>query len=688
MKITELSTLNSSHLHAERYRFVLWIPVLLGIGIGVYFCLATEPPLYQPMRLLAGLLTLLLFTRRRYLLRLMCMALILVNIGFLVAYGRTHSIHSPVLSEDTGMRSVKGIIDDIKLKEKGEKLILRDIYIESMLPEQTPQRVSISLRMLYPELKVGNVVAMPAMLFPPPGPAMPGAYDFARAFYFERIGAVGFSPSEPQIVSRGEISGFDSWLNMLRLSLSQRIMASMDKENGPVATAMMVGEQSAVSDEVEEALRSAGLYHVLSISGLHLSIAAGLLYFSVRFLLALRPSLAMRLPAKKIAAFIGLLGSFAYLMLAGYPVPAIRSFVMVACVMGAVLFDRRGISLYSLAWAATIILLWQPESLMGASFELSFAATIAILAFFERYGYVLLDSTAGIVRKISLYFLGLMLTSLVATLATTPLVIYHFNRFTLWGIVANMLMIPLASFWIMPMAVLAFLMMPFGLEYGPLVALDYGIGLMVSGSKWIASFPFAAVSLPSPTFAGILLCVAGGLWLCIWQQRWRLLGVIFLLAGLMTTLFHRPYDLLISGDGKRVALRLDSGEFVFLRGKTDSFDGQVWLRSHGQERGLAIKDVQGRKDAPICDKEKCLAEKNGYRIAIATHKNKNDSLCETEYDIVISQDLLENSACSNIPFIIDRKFLSANGAVAIRFSEKVEIDLAQELRGNRPWTPR
>lgn len=687
MKDSVLSTLYST-LQQERPRFVLWVPVLLGVGIGVYFSLPQEPSLDRPMRLLALLMAMLLFTRRRYAARIACIACIIANLGFFGAYMRTHAINNPVYSGEPVMRSVRGTIDDIQIRETGQKLILRAPMIEGLLPDETPQRISISLRKEYPHLQVGNEVEALAMLFPPPGPAMPGAYDFARAFYFDRIGAVGFAPSEPRVTDKGEISDFASWLTGVRLSLAQRIMRQMDEDSGPVAAAMMVGEQTAVSEEVGDALRDAGLYHVLSISGLHLSIAAGLLYFTTRFLLALRPSLAMRLPAKKIAAGIGLAGSFAYLMLAGYPVPAIRSFVMVACVMLAVLVDRRGISLYSLGWAAVIILLWQPEALMGASFQLSFAATIAILAFYERFGHVVVDSTAGPLRKTGLYFLGLMLTSLVATLATTPLVIYHFNRFTLWGIAANMLMMPLASFWIMPLAVLSFIAMPLRLEHAPLVALDWGIGLMIAGSRWIAGFPLAALALPSPAATGIVLCVVGGLWLCLWQARWRLLGIPLIIGGMATMALHKPYDLLASGDGKRVAVRLQTGELLFLRGRVDSFDAEVWLRAQGQEQGLVPKDMQGRADAPQCDQHTCRATLHGYRVAVSRMKKAAVDLCDKDVDIVIAQEQLGGQACASVPLVIDGTFLRANGAVALRLAGDIQIDLAQELRGRRPWTPR
>ncbi|NBX04496.1 MAG: ComEC family competence protein, partial [Alphaproteobacteria bacterium] len=360
-----------------------------------------------------------------------------------------------------------------------------EVTIEELPTAETPQKISVSLRKPMEELQIGDEIRFKAMLFAPPTPVMPGAYDFARQFYFDRIGAVGFAPKPPEIIVHTPPSHFSAWLNGLRKSINDRIVTPMSPEAGPVAAAMMVGEMTAVPKQVGDDMRDAGIYHVLSISGLHMSIAVALVYISMRFLLALYPPLSMRLPAKKISAFVGLLSAVAYLLLAGYPVPAIRSFVMVACVMVAVMLDRRGVSLYSLAWSAVLILIFQPEAMLGASFQLSYAATIGIVAFYERFSHMLYANDGSFIRRIRVHFWGLILTSLVAALATTPLVIYHFNRFTLWGIAANMLMMPLASFWIMPAAVLAFLAMPFGLEHWPLIWLNEGIEWMLAGARYV-----------------------------------------------------------------------------------------------------------------------------------------------------------------------------------------------------------
>lgn len=666
----------------ERERLPLWIPVMLGAGMALYFSLPAEPPLWLAASLLVGCLLAGWRLRGHLSARALCIALALVAGGFVLAQLRTMQASTPVLYGELFYKTVEARIDDIHLREKARRLILTDATIEGLPPERTPQRISISLKKDAPEARIGDRVRLKAMLFAPPSPALPGGYDYTRALYFQGIGAVGFSPSVIEIIEKGAPRKFEEALNTLRLVLAERISAPLSKENAPVATSIMVGEQSAVSEEVAEAMRDAGIYHVLSISGLHMTLAAGILYFTMRLLLSLYPPLALRLPVKKIAASIGLAGAFAYLLLAGYPVPAVRSFIMVACVMLAIMLDRRGISLYSLAWAATLILIWQPEAIVSASFQLSFAATLGIVALYERFSHSFGALGEGFVRRVWLYFVAAMMTSLVATLMTAPLVIHHFNRFTALGIIANMLLMPLVSFFIMPAAVLAFLAMPFGLETLPLQLLGFGLSLMIDGARWFAGFPASNILLPSLAPWGILLCVIGGLWLCLWQTKLRLAGLPLIMAGFFSIAQHQPYDLLISDDGSKAALRQEDGRWLFLRGTPESFDGAQWLRAH------AVADAQLAKESPqaSCDRIRCIISAHGKKIVIGKSKKRREGLCDGSADILISDAYLSREKCRHIEHVFDRRALSQTGAVGIRFYEgKMQVLTATEMRGDRPW---
>jgi competence protein ComEC len=674
-------------LAAERNRLVLWTPVFLALGIGFYFSLEAEPPVWLGPSAFAisGMAWWLL--RGRAFLRLAAMGLLLACAGFSLIGLRTAWQQAPAIYSTLYFRTIQGVVEDIEQREKGEKLLLSHVSIERISPHTTPPRIGVTLKNKTTGIHIGDKVELQAMLFPPPSPTMPGAYDFSRQYYYDQVGAVGFSPKPPVVLEHAAQLDMIQWLTDLRLSINARILETMSPQNGPVAAALMVGEQSAITDEVREAMRDSGLYHVLSISGLHMSLAAGLLYLSLRVLLTLYPPLALRWPTKKIAASIGLLGAFIYLLLAGYPVPAVRSFVMVACVMLAILCDRRGISLYSLSWAATLILLVQPEALIGVSFQLSFAATLAIIAFYERYAYLLKTEGRGLFYKLRLYFFGLMATSLMATLATTPLVIYHFNRFTLLGLAANMLMMPLASFMIMPAAVLSFLAMPFGLEAWPLSWLDIGIGWMIDCARWFTSMPEGAFAVPPLGLGGMLLTVFGGLWLCLMAGRWRFYGVIPMLAGMCSIALHQPYDLLIGNDGKKVALRMENGEFVLLKGRSSSYDAESWLRYHGKETAAKLSDLSPASGRH-CEGKWCSLTAYGKTIAISTGKDAYKAVCSVKADIIISDNYIKQQDCVGSAQVIDRKFLYQNGAIAFRFKEGrlPMLYTAEAERRYRPWS--
>jgi len=697
------------HLMAERDRLVLWIPVFMGLGSGVYFSLPAEPPLPLVAAVFGLSILLAALCLQKPLPRLGSLAFMLSALGFLVGSIHTYYAKAPALTWPVFYKSVEGRIEDIQDKEKGtQRLLLNSLVIEDIPPERTPDKILLSFREATKTLRVGDRIRVRAMLFSPPEPSMPGAHDFARSYYYNRIGATGYTTYKPQLIEHTGAGDFVEWLTRLRLTINERITAPMQKDTGPVAAAMMVGVTAGVSEAVATVMRNAGIFHVISISGLHMSIAVAVVYMTLRFLLSLVPAVSLRLPVKKIAAGLSLLGAFCYLLLAGYPVPAIRSFIMVGCVLVAILCHRRGISLYSLAWSAIIILLWQPDAILGASFQLSYAATAFMLAFYERWGYKLQNSQATILRKIYLYFAGLMLTSLMASLATTPLVIYHFNRFTLWSILANMLLMPLTSFWIMPTAVLSFLAMPVGLESWPLELLDHGLKLMLLGAAYFADLPFASVSMPSPTFGGLLLCIFGGLWLCLWQKRWRWLGVPLIAAGLSTTAYHRPYEILINDEGTLVAWRLTDDRMIFVLGNHDSYEGQQWLRSNGGLEGGTFKKpyVRDPKKPPTktkkkvkptdptqalpisCNYYRCVFATAGLRVAVARRDKDTKGICTKDVDVVISQgSLAQVPECKQVHWLIDKTFLRRSGATGIRLHEgKPQLITTQQVRGKRPWT--
>lgn len=675
-------------LHEERARWVLWLPVLIGAGVGAYFFLPQEPDYRAGATMLLSALVLWRLQRRLRLMLWFCPLLIAFSLGFAAAQFRTQQVAAPVLPYDMKYRAVSGSVVQMVDKEKGTRLILENPVIEGLEAERTPLRISVSARKIPENLAVGDGISLKAGLFPPPRPVLPGTYDFARNYYFERIGAVGFSLSEPQITGKAAEKAFNSGLENMRYRLSQQLQTLIPGAAGAVAAALVMGDQKAIPQETVQAMRDSGLAHVLSISGLHLSLAAGIVFLLARYAIIMAlPRFTLRRNIKKIAAVFALLGAFGYLLLAGNPVPAQRSFVMVAFVLIAVMLDRRGISLYSLAWAAVIILLFEPESMLGASFQMSFAATAAMLAFYERYGHLLADMQAGWVRKIWLYGFGIAVTSLVATLATLPFGLMHFNRVSVWGIVANVGMLPLASFVIMPGVVLYFLLLPFGGEALAVAIMAFGIEAMLSLAQWAAQLPLAVVALPSMTMWGFLLCVGGGLWLCLWSQRWRLLGIAPLLLGLGTVVLYQPPDVMLSDDAKQVAVRLPSGELTFLRGTGESFDAEIFLRSDGRNLAIPLKEAALAYPEIIqCEKLFCRYHKNGHSFLSVKKREALAEACAQPADIVTADFYIEQADCPSAVSIIDRRALYDKGAHVFYFSpHAIHFRTANELRGQRPW---
>lgn len=668
-------------IHNESSRLPLWLPVLLGCGIALYFA-ADAPTPFWPYGLGVLVMGGCIMVCRKAAYKLVALMMAVLLLGAAASAVRLSIVEAPVLREPVFFKMVEGTVEDIQHKEKKTKLILGDATVETLAARDTPKWLSVSMRKKENDtiIHIGDHIRVPAMLFPPPSPVMPGAYDFARMFYFEQLGAVGFSPREPLVTAPP--SGNHQPITALRLAISDHLVTVMGNDMGAVASALMVGEQSRVPEDISDSMRASGIYHILSISGLHMSLATGLIFFVIRLLLAMIPHAALHWPNKKIAAICGLLGGFAYLLLAGAPVPAVRSYIMVACVLGAILMDRKGISMFSLAWAATLILLLMPESLFTASFQLTFAATLSIVALYERFGHVFFHAHASVIQKIFLYFLGLMITSLAVTFYTAPLAIIHFNRMAIFGIVANMLIVPLSSFWIMPMAMLSFIAMPLGWDALPLAGLKLGLEWMMRGSYFFSSLPYANITLPAPSAAGVACIVVGGLWLALWVSRIRWLGIVMMLAGLFTIALFTPYDLIISDDAKRVAYRSESGEWVMIRGDVDSFEAEIWLRMQGAEAMLSRKEAVARVKELRCDKTSCMIERTGKTIVISLRKSE-DNFCESGADVVIIDRYF---SCDNIPYRIDRAFVEQHGASALRFTDGViELTTTQKTRGHWPW---
>ncbi|MEZ5931670.1 MAG: ComEC/Rec2 family competence protein [Alphaproteobacteria bacterium] len=682
-------------LFEERERWVLWLPVAFGLGVALYFALPSEPsPWTVPLLLLPYLLAAMLILRqapdhqqRRGPFFMMGL-LLLPLLGLGSAQWRTYQVDAPVI-ERRGAYQIEGEVLLVEARVKGDRLVLGDLMIEGLEDEATPATIRFSRRQAEPPLKPGDRIRLRVMLMPPSPPSEPDGFDFARQAFFQRIGAVGYSLGPSVILERDKAWTLGKILATLRQRLAERIAAAIPGEAGAVATALLTGLRGAIPGHVWEDMQAAGMAHLLAISGLHLGLVAGAVFFTARILMALIPPLALRWPTKKVAAALALVIAFVYLLLTGATVPTQRAFIMTSLMLFAIMVDRNPFSMRLVAFAAFAVLLTQPESLIGPSFQMSFAAVIALIAVYETGIGRPPAGAAGLDWRVMMYVAGVVLTTIIASAATAPLAIYHFGRLPTFSILANVVAVPLTAFWIMPSGLLGMLLLPLDLAGSGLAGwcfalMGVGIELMLAVAAWTADLPGAVVPVARPPLATLMLVLLGGLWLALWKTRWRRLGVFPILLGLLLAAIHRQPDMLVDARGMLIAVRLDDAGLALSPWKKDSWVTDGWLRGAGQaDPAPWPRPFEEGTDTLRCDDLGCIYRRNGVQVALARRANALPEDCARS-QLVISYPRIE--ACANGTPLIGPNALRTSGGLALWLrGGHLREKTVRAVRGKRPW---
>jgi competence protein ComEC len=683
-------------LDAERSRWMLWLPVAMGLGIAVYFELPSEPALWLGPVLAAGALVLVFLARSGSLARALALGVVAAAFGLGLVAWRTASLAAPTLSRPLFSINVEGRIADIQRLPESVRVVLEAVRLKgNNVPpvEMMPARVRISLSKGAPPIHVGDRLLVLANISPPAGPAAPGAFDFQRVAWYQQLGAVGYALAPATVIEHGRPDGIVRTIDALRADITARILAALPGPEGGVAAALLTGEQTAVDKDITQAMRDSGLAHILSISGLHIVFVVALVMGVLRYAIALVPPLALRIDAKKVAAVIALLAALFYTALAGAPVPAQRSCAMAGFALIAMLLDRTALSLRLVAWSAVIVLLAAPESLTGASFQMSFAAVVALIAVWEMAApwRRRLHERAELLEHRWLWRLGAgfaasLATTLIASVATGAFAAYHFNRLSLLGVVANLLGVPLTGFWIMPWGLLAMLLMPLGLERFALVPMGWGVEGLNAIARHVADWPQAAMLVPSLPGASLWLLTVGGLWLCLWRRRWRFAGLPVAISGLLLAPPPAP-DLLMSEDGRVLGLRDERGMVHIASARTDRFISDAWARRSGQEGAKRWTVSADQQAAGLgCNTGLCRWRKGPWRIALVSDDRRLAEACGNA-DIVLST-VDAQGRCRGPRLVIDRRDAWREGAQALWLDEAgVRRETANARRGDRPWVP-
>jgi len=674
---------------AEGERRLLWLPAFFGAGIGVYFSLTFEPPLWLGIgaAIICGAAA---FALHRH--PVPCeaaLALTLFCAGFALIGETTWERQAPMLQRRLGPVMVTGRVVDIDSLDRGWRVIVAPDPLPGLDPGEQPQRLRVHIAATSDLLAPGDRVSMRAVLYPVPGQVLPGGHDMQREAYFAGIGGVGYTYGAAHRIAAADDAPGGGWreaLRDLRTEMSRRIIAVLPGSTGGVASALITGKRGAISEEVKQSFRQSGLQHLLAIAGLHLGLVGGFVFFAVRGGLALIPWVALRYPIKKIAAGVTLLVLTCYLLLSGAAIPTERAFVMNGLVFAAILIDRLRISMRICALAAAFVLAIEPESLVGVSFQMSFGAVVALIAVYETYGQRLghLLHRPSLAGRVLGYAGAVVVTTVVVTIGTDPFSIYHFHHIALYSPLANVVAVPLSAMWTLPWGVVTSLLMPFGLERFALVPMGWGIDATIAVARLVSALPGNVWPMPRLPLAGLVLVSLGGLWLCLWRGPWRRWGLVAIAAGLAGMALTHPPDIVIADIGRFLAVRAPDGHYFASAGTGERIEASFLA----EETGLTLTawPQSGSEGALGCTGERCRYTARGRKVEIVTGAAGLPVDC-SGVDAIIAQ-VPAGFRCRSLVPVVDRIDSWRLGAVALWLDPGgVAIESANGSRGERPWVP-
>ena len=693
-----------------RRPFLFLAPAAMA-GVLLYFMADEEPSLYAPLAALIPVALLMLYGLRRPTRELLYFGFILAAlfIGFAVATWRTLRVDAPIIN-DISIAPLIGIVQTIDIRPDGARLVVRPIEIAGQR-DSLPETIRMTMASL-PLFEAGAKIRATARLLPPPGTVRPGGYDFARDAYFNRVGGVGTLLGRVSILTaRDSVSSrfdFVAMIDRFRNHLATRIANAIGGQAGAVSAALITGKRGAISEETNEDLRAAGIYHVVSISGLHMVLVAGMIFFLVRFCLVLIPGLALRYKVKSWAAAAAMIGAIAYDIFAGSEVATERSLFMTLALFGAILVGRPALSMRNLVFAALIIIAMEPESILGPSFQMSFAAVAALIAAFEKIpsastqraqktqqenerktaiNRTIIDRAGlGLFRHLK----AIILTTCFAEIATAPFALYHFQRFQPLGLIGNMFTIPLVEMVAMPAGFIGLLALPFGLDAPVWQFMGYGVGAMLALSRYVSDLPYASIVVSAISPSSLLFVSAGMIWIYLWSTTLRWFGLLPVIIGCLLATGTAHPDFYIARDGASLAARGSNGRLhVMGRGLTD-FTVAQWLSADGDPRK---SDDPSLKQGAFCTSSGCVVTNTKHeKIVLGLARDDLDEDCKIASILITPYDAPQ--ACSKA-LVIDRDVVDRYGAVALYRDESTKggkpnattyrIEGARDPAKNRPW---
>lgn len=687
----------------EQRRLFLWVPVAAGAGVVLYFTVDREPNVWLATLLaavLAGLAALVRHEQRAFMALVAAAAIVC---GFACAAWRTARVAAPVLDR-LHIATLQGYIEEMDFRREGGRFVLR-VAAADGLDEPLPYRVRLTTRRT-PDLEAGAFVEVKARLLPPSRAAEPGGYDFARDAYYAGIGAVGSvlgrleeadPPDAPDPMLR-----FAMAVDRARNALARRVDTIVGGDAGAIAAAMVTGKRDLISESAKDTIRQAGIFHVVTISGVQMTLVAGIFFVGLRRLLVLNRTLALRYPIKKWAAAAAMVAAVGYDVMTGSRVGTERALAMTLVLLAAVLLDRHALTMRNLAVAALCVIVLEPEALLGASFQLSFAAVAALVAVYEaraaRYAREADEMVVVPARAAPRGWLGLrrhrqghglrgaLFATFCATGATASFMAYDFHELNPYVLVGNPLTLAIIEVFAVPGALLGTALYPFGLD-GPVWHwVGLGIAIVMRAARFIGALPGSSLHLPAFAPWSLALLALAVLSAVIWRTPLlRATAIPLLLVGLTGAVSGPVFDIAVAPSGEAAAVRQADGRLVVIGRRPSAFDAEQWLRADADAR-----DAKAAIDKDKCDTLGCVAHlADGRAVAVDLDRGAFAEDCARA--AVLVTPLYAPSGCK-APVVLDRESLKKTGAVTLKggTSAKTGFTMATARTSDedRPWSPK
>jgi competence protein ComEC len=648
----------------------LLLPLALALGAALYMTAPFEPDwtLLTAPTLMAGAGWAGLRRRGGGWAALVFALAACAGLGAAAGKLRTTLIAAPVLKEEIGPARIEGVVAEVDASERSRRIRIHVRAIEGLTPEQTPKYVRFSYKGDIP-FGPGRAVACNAILSPPPRPVVPGDYEFHRDAYFQQLGAVGFStgkceplPAPPPV---NLADGAFYWIQAIRRTLSIHVFEEAGARGGGMSAAMVAGDRSFITPEDSEALRLSGLAHLLSISGVHMVLAGGIVFFIIRYLWPLIEPLALRIPSVKAAALGAILACSLYFVISGMEVATQRAFVMALIAFGAKLLDRPALSLRSIAVALFIVVLLQPESVVTPGFQMSFAASGALIALYEVWPKLDRPDRPGLLARIFPWVVGTIATSIIASAATMPFALHHFDRAALFSTLANIVSTPIITLWTTPAAALAAITAPFGFEEFFLELMGKSLELVLAIARWsVETSPDFA--LPRMSATGLAWSAAAIVIFCIANRRGRILTLVPLTLATTAWLTAPQAVGYVANDGS-----------VFLKAEEGWLELTDWRGDNGLNPLIIGDDI--RKSPCPGDGERCAIDSPNGEFAVAPNTLNSPLGCPTTAALTFTSP-------DDLALMVSPCAYAGQGGAVIELSADGPAIAAAKTQSGRAWT--